>query len=125
MNSRIRVLSVDDHALMREGIGMLVSSQPDMQIVAQASTGQEAIQHFREYEPDVTLMDFRLPDMSGIEAMNAIRTEFPKARIIILTTFESESDSQRALALGAFAYMLKTAPPQQLADTIRQAHQMI
>src|SRR5215469_13218580 len=105
MCAQIRVFSVDDHPLMREGIAMLVNSQPGMLIGAQASNGQEAIQRFREHEPDVTLMDLKLPDMSGIDAMIAIRAEFPKARIIILTTFESDSESQRARAGGAFGYI--------------------
>ena len=88
----------------------------------QASNGREAIERFRQHKPDVTLMDLRLPDISGIDAMIAIRTEFPKARIIILTTFESDSESRRALAEGACAYMLKTVPPKELAETIRQVH---
>jgi len=125
MGVQIRVFSVDDHPLMREGIAMLINSQPGMLIVAQASNGREAIQRFREHKPDVTLMDLQLPDMSGIDAMIAIRAEFPKARIIILTTFESDSESQRALAKGACAYMLKSAPPTDLAETVRQAHQMM
>jgi DNA-binding NarL/FixJ family response regulator len=125
MGAQIRVFSVDDHPLMREGIAVLINSQPGMLIVAQASNGREAIQRFREHKPDVTLMDLQLPDMSGIDAMIAIRAEFPKARIIILTTFESDSESHRALAKGACAYMLKSAPPTDLAETVRQAHQMM
>src|SRR5499427_3713725 len=107
MTAQIRVFSVDDHPLMREGIAMLINSQPGMLMVAQATNGREAIQRFREHEPDVTLMDLQLPDMSGIDAMIAIRAEFPKARIIILTTFESDRESQRALTEGACAYILK------------------
>jgi len=98
MNAAIRVFSVDDHALVREGIARIISCQPGMLMVAQASNGREAIERFREHKPDVTLMDLRLPDMSGIDAMIAIRTEFPGARIIILTTFESDTEVQRALA---------------------------
>src|SRR5262249_26386692 len=113
MDPRIRVFSVEDHPLMREGISMVINSQPGMLMVGQSCSGREAIQRFREHEPDVTLMDLRLPDMSGIDAMIAIRAEFPNARIIILTSFESDRESQRALAEGAFAYMLKSAPPQQ------------
>jgi len=91
-------------------------------MVAQASSGREAIERFREHRPDVTLMDLRLPDMSGIDAMIAIRTEFPDARIIILTTFETDTEIKRALAAGASAYLLKSAPPRDLAETIRQVH---
>jgi len=98
MNAAIRVFSVDDHALVREGIARIISCQPGMLMVAQASNGREAIERFREHKPDVTLMDLRLPDMCGIDAMIAIRTEFPGARIIILTTFESDTEVQRALA---------------------------
>lgn len=122
MNTRIRVFSVDDHPVMRKGLAMLINSQPGMMIVAQASNGREAIERFREHKPDVTLMDLRLPDMTGIDAMIAIRAKFPKARIIILTTFQSDGESQRALAEGACAYMLKTTHPKDLAETIRQVH---
>jgi DNA-binding NarL/FixJ family response regulator len=122
MNTRIRVFSVDDHPVMRKGLAMLINSQPGMMMVAQASNGHEAIEGFREHKPDVTLMDLRLPDMSGIDAMIAIRTEFPKARIIILTTFQSDRESRRAIAEGACAYMLKTTHPKDLAETIRQVH---
>jgi DNA-binding NarL/FixJ family response regulator len=120
MTDRIRVFSVDDHPLVREGIAMLINSQSGMTMVAQASNGREAIELFREYKPDITLMDLRLPDMSGIEAMAAIRAEFPNARIIILTTFESDTESKRALAEGASAYLLKSMRPHELAETIRQ-----
>ena len=122
MSEQIRVFSVDDHHLVREGIAMVVNSQPGMVMVAQASNGREAIECFREHKPDVTLMDLRLPDMSGIDAVTAIRTEFPEARIIILTTFESDTEVQRALAEGASAYMLKSAHPKDLAETIRRVH---
>jgi len=122
MGAGIRVFSVDDHLVMREGLAMLINCQPGMMMVAHASSGREAIEGFREHKPDVTLMDLRLPDMSGIDAMIAIRAEFPKARIIILTTFQSDSESERALAEGACAYMLKTTHPKDLAETIRQVH---
>jgi DNA-binding NarL/FixJ family response regulator len=122
MNAAIRVLSVDDHAIVREGIAMIINAQPGMLMVAQASNGREAIERFREHKPDVTLMDLRLPDMSGIDATIAIRREFPEARIIILTTFESNSESQRALAAGASAYLLKSAHPREMAETIRRLY---
>jgi DNA-binding NarL/FixJ family response regulator len=107
MSEPIRVLSVDDHHLVREGLTMVINCQPGMLMVAQASNGREAIERFREHKPDVTLMDLRLPDMSGIDALIAIRTESPEARIILLTTFDSESERQRARAAGACAFLLK------------------
>src|SRR5262249_45600683 len=122
MNDRIRVLSVDDHPLLLEGIVTIINSQPDMQLVAQASTGCEAVQKFREHQPDITLMDLRLPDMSGIDTMIGIRAEFPEARIIMLTTFEGDVDIQRALEAGARGYVLKSMPPKELVAVIRQVH---
>jgi DNA-binding NarL/FixJ family response regulator len=120
--SRIRVFSVDDHPLLREGIARIINNQPDMLLVSQASNGTEAIQLYREHEPDVTLMDLRLPDLSGIDAMIAIRGEFPEARIIMLTTFEGDVEIQRALEAGARGYLLKSMPPGELADVIRDVH---
>lgn len=118
----IRVFSVDDHPLLREGIAALVNNQPDMTLAGEASSGGEAIQLFRQLVPDVTLMDLRLPDMSGIDTLIAIRTEFPEARIIMLTTFEGDVEIQRALQAGARGYMLKNMPPSELLDVIRQVH---
>jgi DNA-binding NarL/FixJ family response regulator len=119
---RIRVFSVDDHPLLREGIAAIIDNQRDMVMVAQAASSQDAIQQFRKHRPDVTLMDLRLPDGSGIETMIAIRAEFRDARIIMLTTFEGDVEIKNALESGARGYMLKSMPPKELVEVIRQVH---
>jgi DNA-binding NarL/FixJ family response regulator len=120
--AQIRVLSVDDHPLLREGLATIINNQKDMLMVAQACDAQEALQQFRKHKPDVTLMDLRLPDKSGIDAMIAVRSEFPEARIIMLTTFEGDVEIQRALEAGARGYILKSMPPKDLIEVIRQVH---
>jgi DNA-binding NarL/FixJ family response regulator len=118
----IRILSVDDHPLLREGIAAVINSQQDMRVIADAASAKDAIEQFRKHKPDVTLMDLRLPDKSGIDTMISIRTEFPEARIIMLTTFEGDVEIQRALEAGARAYLLKSMPPKELVEVIRQVH---
>jgi len=119
---QIRVLSVDDHPLLREGLATIINNQSDMLLVAQAANAQEAIAEYRKHKPDVTLMDLRLPDRSGIDAMIAVRAEFPQARVIMLTTFEGDFEIQRALEAGARGYLLKSMPPEELVEVIRQVH---
>src|SRR2546426_9454838 len=118
--TRIRVLCVDDHPLLREGIAAIINSQPDMVLIAEASNGTEAIQKFKEHRPDVTLMDLRLPDINGVDSLMAIRADAPDARIIMLSTFEGDVEIQRALQAGARAYLLKNMPPKELVEVIRQ-----
>jgi DNA-binding NarL/FixJ family response regulator len=118
----IRVLSIDDHPLLSEGIATMINNEPDMKLVATASTGKEGILKHREIKPDITLMDLRLPDLSGIDVMIAIRTESPDARIILLTMFAGDVEIQRALAAGAHGYLLKSMPSEQMVETIRQAY---
>ena len=119
---RIRVLSVDDHAFLREGIASILAMQSDMELISQASGGREAIRQYREYRPDITLMDFRMPDLGGIETLVAIRAEFPDARFIMLTTFEGEEEIRRSREAGARGYMLKSLSPDEMAQVIRQVH---
>ena len=118
----IRVLSIDDHPLLSEGIATLINSQPDMELTASAATGKDGIRKYAEIKPDITLMDLRLPDLSGIDVMLAIRTEFPGARIILLTMFAGDVEIQRALEAGAHGYLLKSMPPDQMVATIRLVH---
>jgi DNA-binding NarL/FixJ family response regulator len=120
---KIRVLTADDHPLLREGVAAIINNQPDMVLVSQAGNGREAIQMHREHRPDVTLMDLRLPDMSGIESMIAIRADTPGARVIILSTFDGDAEIQRALQAGANGYLLKNMPQKQIVEAIRQVHE--
>jgi len=118
----IRVLSVDDHPLLRDGVAALIGNQTDMVLIAEASNGREALEQFRRHRPDVTLMDLQMPDMSGIDAMSAIRGEFPDARIIVLTTHAGDVLVARALKAGAHAYLLKGLLRKELLETIRAVH---
>jgi DNA-binding NarL/FixJ family response regulator len=118
----IRVLCVDDHPLLREGVTALLGSQPDMSLVAEASNGREAIEQFRKHRPDVTLMDLQMPEMNGVDAMIAICAEFPTARIIVLTTYTGDVQVLRALKAGARAYLLKGLLRKELLETIRLVH---
>jgi DNA-binding NarL/FixJ family response regulator len=118
----IRILVVDDHPVVREGVDALVRRQRDMRIVAQATNGREAIQQFRTQRPDVTLMDLQMPEMNGLDALMALRGEFPEARIIVLTTYAGDTQVLRAIKAGARAYLLKNALHKELLDTIRAVH---
>jgi DNA-binding NarL/FixJ family response regulator len=121
-SSAIRVLVVDDHALLRQGIASLLGSEPDMQVVAEATTGREAIEQFRKHRPDVTLMDLQMPGMSGIDAITAIYGEFPDARIVVLTTYSGDVQAVRAIRAGARGYLLKSLLRNDLLETIRAVH---
>lgn len=118
----IKVLTVDDHALLRKGIAALVNAEPDMKLVAEASNGQEAIEKFRQHRPDVTLMDLQMPDLNGTEAIVRIQSEFPDARIVVLTTYTGDTQVLRALKAGARGYILKGKVNRELLDTIRAVH---
>jgi two-component system, NarL family, response regulator len=120
--SLIRILAVDDHPMLREGIAALLASQSDMKLVGEASNGREALEQFRKHRPDLTLMDLQMPDMDGIEAMVAICSEFPDARIIVLTTYKGDIQVLRALKAGARAYLLKGLLRKELLETIRAVH---
>jgi DNA-binding NarL/FixJ family response regulator len=121
-SNSIRILAVDDHPLVRQGIAGLVAIQPDMTLIGEASNGRDAIQQFREHRPDITLMDLQMPEMNGIDAIIAIRNEFPEARIIVLTTYVGDVQILRALKAGARAYLLKNLLHKELLDTIRAVH---
>jgi DNA-binding NarL/FixJ family response regulator len=123
VSGTIRVLIVDDHPLLREGVAAVLASEKKISLVAEAANGQEAIERFRAFRPDVTLMDLQLPDISGIEAMKSIRLEFPSARFIVLTTYPGDVQPLRALNAGASGYMLKTTLRTDLVDAIRAVHQ--
>lgn len=118
----IRILAVDDHPLLRQGIASLIADEPDMTLVAEAANGREAIQQFRTHCPDITLMDLQMPEMNGLDAVVAIREEFPDARIIVLTTYTGDVQALRALQAGARAYLLKNSLHKELLDTIRAVH---
>jgi len=125
MNSNpnpIRILLVDDHALLRRGIAALAADETDMKLVAEAANGREAVEQFRKHRPDVTLMDLQMPEMNGIDAMTSIRSEFPEARFIVLTTYTGDVQVLRALKAGARAYLLKSLLRKELLDTIRAVH---
>ena len=121
-SKRIRILAVDDHPILRQGIAGLIADESDMTLVAEAANGREAINQFRTHRPDVTLMDLQMPEMNGLDAMIAIRGEFPEARIIVLTTYTGDVQARRALQAGARAYLLKNSLHKELLDTIRAVH---
>ncbi len=121
-STSIRVLIADDHAIFRQGLATIISRDPDMVVIAQAENGQQAIDLFREHQPDVTLMDLRMPEVEGVEAITAIRAEFKPARIIVLTTYDSDEDIYRGLQAGAKGYLLKETEPDELLNAIRAIH---
>jgi DNA-binding NarL/FixJ family response regulator len=118
----IRIMIVEDHAVVRQGLAALLATTPDMTVVAQAADGRQAIEQYRRHQPDITLMDLRLPQMSGVEAIARIRVDFPGARIIVLTTFDGDEDIYRALQAGARGYLLKGMTGEELIDAIHSVH---
>jgi len=122
MTNPIRIMAADDHVLLRKGIAAIIASQPDMSLVAEASNGREAVEQYRTHRPDITLMDLQMPEMNGLDAMIAIRTEFPEARIIMLTTYTGDVQILRAIKVGARGYLLKTLLDKELLETIRAVH---
>ena len=121
-SKKIRILAVDDHPMLRQGIAGLIADESDMTLVAEAANGREAVHQFRTHHPDITLMDLQMPEMNGLDAMIAIRGEFPDARIIVLTTYTGDVQARRALQAGARAYLLKNSLHKELLDTIRAVH---
>jgi len=119
---KMKVMIVDDHPLMLVGIASIVNARPDMTLVAQTGTGEEAVSLFSKHKPDVTLMDLRLPGMSGVDAIRAIRTTYPKARFVVLTTYEGDADIHRALEAGAQGYVIKGMPYQTLVEALQRVH---
>ena len=122
LSKAIRILSVDDHPVLREGIAAVLGGEDDMVLVGEASNGKEAIAEFQAHRPDVTLMDLQMPDMGGIQAIQAIRKDFPEARIIVLTTYKGDAQAVRAFKAGAFGYLLKNMLRKELVETIRTVH---
>jgi two-component system, NarL family, response regulator len=123
MSQAIQVLIADDHAIFRQGLATIISRDSDMKVVAQAENGQQAIDLFREHQPDVTLMDLRMPEVNGVEAIGAVHAEFKSARIIVLTTYDSDEDIYRGLQAGAKGYLLKETEPDELLNAIRTVYQ--